>query len=1465
MLEIRLLGQFDLRLDGRPVELASRPAQSLLSYLVLNPGVPYRREKLAGLLWPDATEANARSSLRHALWLLRKAVEPRQRDAGKYLLIEELTIAFNRDSEYWLDAAEVDRKIEGEWSATDLMGTVQAYRGELLPGFYDDWVVLERERLQASFEHKMGLLLERLVAEGRWGQVLEWGERWIALGQTPELAYRALMSAHARLGDLSRMVAVYRRCVEALHRDLGVEPSEQTRTLYDRLSKGEKLPTIRLQPVAQPVPVIAQEPPAPGEPPFKGLQYFEEADADLFFGRETLTAKLAGRLREGRTFIAVVGASGSGKSSLVRAGLIPALKRGEAAEGRSHPMAHSRDWPVHLITPTAHPLEALAVSLTRDTESVTAAATLLDDLMRDPRALHLAVRRILAGAGAARLALVVDQFEELFTLCRHEAERQAFVDNLLMATTLQTEGPTLLVITLRADFYAHCAQYANLREALANYQEYIGPMSAEELRRAIEEPARRGGWEFEPVLVDLLMREAGGEPGSLPLLSHALLETWQRRGGRTLTLRGYAESGGMRGAIARTAERVYRELGPPQQGIARGIFLRLTALGEGTLDTPRRAGLSELTRKAEEAEEVEAVLRTLADARLIMTGEGVVEVAHEALIREWPALRGWLAEDREGLRLHRRLTEAAQAWEALERDPGELYRGARLAQALEWARAHAQELNVLERGFLEASREWEQRRAAEREAARQRELEAAQKLAEAESRRAEEQARAARELRRRAVGLTVASVLGVALAVVAIVFAGQARQEAHLAFARELAAAAVDNLAIDPERSILLALQAVSQTYSADGTVLPEAENALHRSIQSSRVQLTLSGHTDQVLEVAFSPDGMRVATASLDGTAKVWDTVSGQVLLTLGGHSAGVTGVAFSPDGSRLATASQDKTARVWDASSGQVLLTLPGHGDGVEAVGFSPDGTRLATASRDQTARVWDAVSGDELLVLSGHTDAVLDLAFSPDGTRLVTASRDQTARVWDAFSGQEYFNLSAHTHIVEAVAFGPDGKRLLTTSWDVTARVWNVAPGESGGVVFTLSGHTGSVLGGAFSPEGTRLATASSDGTARVWDAFSGQELMTLSGHAGAVREVAFSPDGTRLATASIDKTVKVWDLSLERELLTLSGHTAPVFRLAFSPDGMRLATASWDKTAKVWDAASGRALLTLSGHSGRVLGIAFSPDGSRVATAGEDGTVRVWDATTGTQLLTLTGYSAEVVEGAFGGVLDVAFHLDGVRLAAAGAQGWLKIWNTSVSQESLAVPAHARIIESLTFSPDGSRLGTASWDGTARVWDAATGEELLRLMGHTDRVLDIAFSSDGRRLATAGADGTARVWDPFSGQESFTLSGHSGGIAGVAFSPDGTRLATASVDTTTKVWDISSESELLTLSGHSRLVFDVAFSPNGTRLATASFDKTVRLYVLPIEDLVELAQARVTRSLTTEECRKFLHLEECPPGP
>ena len=496
-------------------------------------------------------------------------------------------------------------------------------------------------------------------------------------------------------------------------------------------------------------------PPEEGEPPYQGLQYFDVGDADRFFGRENLTAELVGYLGDHR-FLAVIGASGSGKSSVVRAGVLPALASGAELADSTLPPKDSADWQVYILTPTARPLKALSASLTKGSESVTAQTTLIDDMRKDVRSADLYVSRLLANAPADYLLLVVDQFEELFTLCKDPDERRAFVDNLL--TAAQPDGSATIIITLRADFYHRCAEFENLRMALANGQTYsngnswIEAMAPDELRAAIEKPAALGNWDFEPGLVDVLLADVENEPGALPLLSHALLETWNNRRGRSMTFAGYYEAGGVKGAIATRADTEFNDLDADEQAVARNIFVRLTELGEGSEDTRRRVSRQELLGTGKDSETVDRMLTTLGAARLITVDQDEVEVAHEALIREWPALRGWLEENREGLHIHRRLTETAEEWDGSGRKPGDLYRGTRLDQTVAWAKANEDSLNDLERAFLndsteqvDAARREKERVAQEREEARERELKAAQALAIESAARQEAEANRAAE------------------------------------------------------------------------------------------------------------------------------------------------------------------------------------------------------------------------------------------------------------------------------------------------------------------------------------------------------------------------------------------------------------------------------------------------------------------------------------------------------------------------------------------------------------------------------------------------------------------------------------------------------------------------------------------------------------------------------------------------
>jgi WD40 repeat protein/class 3 adenylate cyclase len=1152
------------------------------------------------------------------------------------------------------------------------------------------------------------------------------------------------------------------------------------------------------------------------ECPYKGLASFEEADAAYFFGRERLVGELAARTVQ-VGLLGVVGASGSGKSSAVAAGLLPSLRAGL--------LPGSERWRHLMFRPGERPMAELAAAVA---SAAPASA--------DGHALEAAIDAV---GPDGRLVVAVDQFEEVFTLCTDDDERDAFIQAITGAAMRWPER-IAFVLTIRDDFYGRCAPHRELAELLVANHVLVPPMTNDELRRAVELPARRARLRVESALVDGLVTEAAEEPGSLPLLSAALVELWQAREDGWLRLDVYERTGGVRGAVARLAEASYQQLSDAEQKVARRIFLRLSGVGEGDVVTRRRVPTLEFDV---ERDSVAAdVLARLTQDRLLTMSDSTVEVAHEALLREWPRLRGWLEEDVQGHQLRQHLTGAARQWEAAGREPSEVYRGARLSAALDWAATRGPDLNEIERGFLTESQ-----KASERDAERQR--------------------RTNRRLRGLLVGTAVFLVVALVAGGLALVQRGHARDEAQraetqarIASARELAAAAVANLEVDPERSILLALAAVDATWKADRTVVPEAEEALHRALQESRVVLTVP----QGRGIALSVDGSRFATTGEDGTATVWETDAGKRVLTLRGHKGEVNGIAFSPDGSVLATTGSDRTVRLWDGASGREIHVLRGHRDLVLGAAFSPDGSLLATSSQDGTVRIWDVAAGTQHLVLRGPPGekfinfSGLTPAFSPDGSKLVSGGWKRTP-IWDLATGKISMVLARQPWETFAVAFSPDGTR-VATAFQLYAQTWDA---ETGKPLTAFSGHTGDILGIAYSPDGTRIATGGDDGTAQVWDVVTGESLLTLAGHTIGLDQVAFTPDGGRLLTGGADGTARLWDISPTggRDWLTVPGPAQRQGGVSFSPDGTSFAVPGQDTGVTIRDVQTGAKVITLKGHDATIRRMAFSPDGTRLAGAdgSESGhtrvnsTVPIWDVTTGELVMTLRGHA--------GPVSAVAYSPDGRRLATGSWDGTVRLWDALSGKELHAVDVGSGVF-ALAFSPDGRWL-VAGDDGdkSLTVWDADTLERRGELRGHTDVIQDVAFGPAGK-VVTASFDATARIWDLASRRELATLRGHSGPLLGVAVSPDGALVATGSLDGTAKLWDLATGREVLTLFGHDIVVNTVAFSPDGRFLATGSGDGTVALHLLPIDELRELARDRVTRTLTDVECRQYLHVEKCP---
>jgi len=1187
-----------------------------------------------------------------------------------------------------------------------------------------------------------------------------------------------------------------------------------------------------------------QPKPFDGRCPYRGLEAFGEEDAETFFGREKLVDEIVARVGQSR-FVVIAGPSGSGKSSLVRAGLIHALRQGA--------LPKSDRWRYETLTPGRHPLNALARVASSLAGTLNAGQDIRTKGPTDALLLHQWAEAALGEGRNRRAIIFVDQFEETFTQVAKESERAAFLNLLTHAATVEG-GRVTVLFALRSDFVSDCATYPRLNALLNQQFLQVGAMQADELVSAIARPALQVGLRIDPDLIAQIINDLQDEPGALPLMQFALkdlFDSQQAAGGViALTLDGYLARGGLHKSLERHADAAFAQLRAEEQGLARDIFTGLVEIGRGAQDTRRTAAFEELVPAGADPAQVEAVLGRLADARLITTDEreeaGVrartATIAHERLIDAWPWLKRLVNENREAIALQNQIAEDAQEWERSGRDSSYMYVGARLAAAREQMGAKKLVLSGLAQAFVEASIE-------AREAARR--AEAARQQAELEKERQNAARLRARNRLITAVGALAltAALFACLFGIAAVIFGfrsnANARQaQANLARADSLRLAAEANVILqspagNAETAALLAIRSLRSAYSlqADAT-LGKASSR----IPYARKQFI--GHSDSVLSVALSADGKYVLTGSFDKTARLWDAATGQEVRIFTGHINGVLSVAFSADGKYVLTGSFDKTARLWDAATGQEVHVFSGHTDAVYSVAFSPDGKYVLTGSSDKTARLWDAATGQEVRVFTSHADAVLGVAFSPDGKHILTGSRDATARLWDAATGQEVRVFSGHSGAVAGVAFSSNGQYVLTGSWSGTARLWDAATAQT---IRVFTGQAQAVWSVTFSPDGKYVLAGSLDKTARLWDAATGQTVRIFTGHTDDVRSVTFSPDGKYVLTGSQDSTARLWDAATRQEAHAFTGHTSSVSSVAFSPDGKYALTGSLDKTAQLWDPATGQEVRVFSGHTDDVRSVAFSPDGKHILTGSADTTARLWDAATGQEVRVFSGHT--------GIVQSVAFSLNGKYVLTGSQDKTAWLWDAVTAQKVRVFTGHTGSVSSVAFSPDGQHVLTGSLDKTARLWGAATGQEVRVFTGHTDAVLSVTFSPDGQYVLTGGFDATARLWDAASGQEVRVFIGHTDWVKSVASSPDGQYVLTGSVDATARLWDAASGREVRVFTGHTASVSSVAFSPDGKYVLTGSDDKTARLWDADYRDLIRWVCARLVRDLTDEEREQY----------
>ncbi len=1212
---------------------------------------------------------------------------------------------------------------------------------------------------------------------------------------------------------------------------------------------------------------------------FPGLRPFRTDEEHLFFGRESQIDSMVDVLAKSR-FLAVVGTSGSGKSSLVNCGLRPALRRGLMAEAGT-------SWRIAQFRPGSNPIGAMIHALAgdgvlyRDHRGGIPLEEVLDTSLR------ISKRGILDAFGKARLPqqtnllIVVDQFEELFRYQTQSVsagasrdfaqEAIAFV-NLLLEAKRDTTFPVYIVITMRSDFLGNCAEFPGLPEAINEGQYLVPRLTREERRAAIKGPIAVGGAKISPVLLSRLVNDVGGNPDQLSILQHALNRTWahwrnEGHGEGPISLEHYEAIGTMSYALDRHAEKAYAELSTNRQRkICEKVFKALTDKGTDVRGIRRPASIQTLSLVAEapvaEVTDVINVFRKPSRSFLMpplpeaLEPSSVIDISHESLMRVWERLRQWADEEAQSAQIYRRLSESAflhaEGKAALWRDP-------ELQLAVEWrdkADPNPAWAQFFGGGFEQAmmflaqSEALRQRQIQEEEehAQRKADYEKAVALAEEQNLRIAVQTKSHRRLRQLLIMLAILFVVAAFAGIRAVQQQRKAENLQRASRARELAALAVSTLKEDPERSLLLGMQAVNATLRFGQAPVPAAVDALQTVILALPENTKLH-HAAPVLSIAYGPDGKSVATGSADNRVTLWDA-HGKEVLALKEHTGPVTGVAFSPDGKSVASISEDGTLRVWDAISGRGLKTFDLQSGPLTALAYSPDGGSVLVGSADKTATLRDVSSGQPLHSLRGHSGPVTSVAFSRNGKFLSTASSDRTAMVWNRSNGKLISTIRGHSDSVNSVAFSPDSTLLATAGADNTARLWDFHKA----VQLRNLRQSGAVKRVAFSPDGKWLATTTDD-MASVWDAGKGVQMLSVR-PLGSVNDMAFGPDGKRLATASADNVAQLWHLDGGKGLLSVH-HLDSVNDLSFSPDGAKLATASSDSTAKIWDASSGAQLLSLSASSSPVNSVAFSKDGKHLALASADGTATVWDIQSAQLLFAAKGHEAPVN--------GTTYSPDDKTFATASADGTARIWDASKEGPPLQVLKHAGPVNFVVYSPDGKRLATASSDGTARVWDASTGAPLL-ILKPGGGVLDVAYSRDGQRLITAGVDGDVSIWDASTGDMvKPQLHGHASSVLAVVTSPDNRHLATASQDGTAKIWDITQKQLVETLSAQSGAVNSVAYSQDGKRIATASTDGTVQFYALDIQELLKLARSRTSRNLTSEECSHYLQTDSCPPVP
>jgi WD40 repeat protein len=1371
-------------------------------------------------------------------------------------------------------------------------GALELYKGDFLEGFsvsacrrFEDWWGRERERLHHMAVDGLSELVAYQIEQGEYQLGMEHAARLLELDPLMEAGHRQMMRLLAYCGQRTAALAQYESCQALLREELGIEPEQETRVLYEQIRAGE----LEMRGGSEPQLEFTHLPRRVEECPYRGLSAFQEADAPFYFGRELFVDELERAVRSKQLVTVIVGSSGSGKSSALFAGLLPRLRE---AGGYRFAITRPGLQPFYALAGALLPLLESGLS---ETEHLAETRKLAEHLVKGEVSLGQVVERVLEkDKSIQQVLLVVDQFEELYTLCPDGITQNAFIDELLVLVAAgqgRRQPPCSVLITLRADFMGQVLAHRPFADALQDACLLMGPMTRMELHRAIEQPAEMQGAAFEAGLVERILDDVGEKAGVLPLLEFTLTQLWERQEDGWLAHADYEAMGCVDGALADYADQVYGELRGEEQEPVRHALVQLVQPGEGTEDTRRIATREEL------GEESWDLIQHLANERLVVTGRDAqgretAEVVHEALIQKWGRFQEWMDSDRAFRQWQERLRGSLRQWQESGGDEGALLRGTPLGVSENWLAERGEQLSEVEIGFIQESQDLAERQQRERQRRRQRVV----------------------------VGLVAGLVVALALAAFALFQRQEAivqRQEAitqrenSMRQAALLLAGQAENELADGyhDRAVLLALAAIE-----DYPYTPQAEHALGQAVSYNRALQIYSEHKSAVTSVAWSPDGTKVASSSSsENRVDIWDAGTGETVLTIE-MPQGITGnivdmalhVQWTPDGQRLLTlngdryslGSQDYDLLLWDATSGELIssLEIPNQVEPVSgewsvtttnyptsaAAEIAPRSGRLATLGGDNTAILWDPDWEKPELVLKKHTESVSSVDWSPDETRLATASLDGTAVIWDAQSGEALYTLSGHDERLNLVLWSPDGASLATAGQDGTIWLWDGANGELLGSIETNAGFVFSL---AWAPNSGRLVSGQADGSLRIWDVVTGKLLETLRGHQGIITDLKWLPVDDRLVSSDGSGDVRVWNTGPSTAWRLYPpqaerGGDWTVNGVSWSSDGRFLVLAGGDvfgdvnepPSFEIWDVQSNQLIMQNLGEVLNLIGAEahYSPDNQTILYRGSGAFPDIFSMATA---YVFGARSGEIIssftEGSEALIRSMAWSPDGSQIATGLFTGKIIIWDYQTGQK-ITTLVHSEkddlAINYVEWSADGSKIAGASDDSTAKVWDAHKWEHLYTLQHEPPTyVCTAAWSPDGTRLLTTAGndeqgakDNTTRIWDATTGEELLVIEGHAKSVWPGTWSPDGRRIATFSNDGTVKIWDAITGNELLTLavpalySGHS------LWSPDGQHLAIVGLETLISVWRVwqTTQELIDYAkECCVVRELTEAERQQF----------